>query len=250
MIDRAQRHDRVLFAAGAVLTVFVILYTSLFIASHLTRSSEHHNATYSGDFTRIEVSVSGTATVTGTSTSSVHADWDLSWSLFRPRIETDIDGSTLRLSVSCSNTPGRDCASSVALSVPIRAAVSVSAAGGVQATDVQGGLKARTRDGQLDLRDVKGAVDLGTRGGAINAEGLGGSELHARSRDGSMKLVFSAPHEASKSLHATDERPWHSLRSEMDTPSRSTGAAAASTSRSPPTRSRLGPSRCKAAMPT
>jgi hypothetical protein len=193
MIDRGQRKDRAVFFAGAVLTVFVILYTSLFIASHLTRSSENRRAIYPGDFTRIEVSVSGTATVTGTSASSVHADWDLSWSLFRPHVEKEIDGSTLRLSVSCSSVPGRDCASSVVLSVPSRAAVSVSAAGGVQATDVQGGLKARTRDGQVHLRDVKGAVDLGTRGGSINAEGLAGGELQATSRDGSMKLVFSGP---------------------------------------------------------
>lgn len=193
MMDRTQQQDRALVAVGTVLTVLFILFLATFIASHLTRSSASQSVTYSGDFTRVEVSVSGTAVVTGSSDPSVHADWDLSWSLFRPHVEESVEGPTLRLSVSCPSAPGRDCSSSVALSVPARTAVSVSAAEGVQARGVHGGLKAQTKDGRMDLTELRGPIDLQTRGGSVNARGLSSAEVRAESRDGTMKLSLSTP---------------------------------------------------------
>jgi hypothetical protein len=194
MIDKKKRQqNRALVAVGTALTAFIVLFLSTFIASHLTRSSASRSVSYSGDFTRVDVSVSGTAIVAGSSDSSVRADWDLSWSLFRPHIKKTVDGQVLRLSVSCPSLPGRDCSSSVTLSVPANAAVSVSAAGGVQAQGVHGGLKAQTRDGRIDLTDLEGPVDLQTRGGTVKARKLTSAEVRAESRDGPMTFELSAP---------------------------------------------------------
>lgn len=189
---RATRH-RALLLSSTALTLSFVLLLSLFIASHLTRSSHRHHATYSGDFTRIEVTVNGAATVAGSARSSVRAEWDLSWSLSRPRVEARAEGGALRLSVSCPGMPGRGCSSSTVLSVPAHARVQVSADEGVRVRGVRGGLSARTRGGDVALDDVRGHVEARTREGRIEATGLSGRTVEAASRDGSVRLAFARP---------------------------------------------------------
>lgn len=193
MTGQSRGRDRLVRAAGTALTAVTVLLLTVFVASHLTRSSDRQALTYDGEFTTVEVSVTGTALVTATAASSVRAEWDLSWSLFRPQVEESTDGDTLRLSVSCNDGPGRDCSSAVALYVPARVAVVVNAPDGVWANGVRGGVRAVSEDGPVTVKDVAGPVHLETRDGSVSASELASREVRADTRDGAVSLSLTAP---------------------------------------------------------
>ncbi|MFB4195438.1 DUF4097 family beta strand repeat-containing protein [Streptomyces carpaticus] len=207
--------DRRLLITGGLSAACVVLFLSLFIASHLTRTSDQRETVHPGDFDRVEVSASGPVTVRAEpGAESVRARWELSWSLFEPRVVQEEDGGTLRLSVSCPGLPGRSCGSSVTLVVPRQAAVRVSASGAVQVNGVAGGVEVAGEDGAVDVSDSPGPVWISTRDGSVTGTALTGAtdvstrngdvalrfgeappEVRAATRDGAVDLVLPEPPE-------------------------------------------------------
>ncbi|MGW7290863.1 hypothetical protein ACWGIB_00555 [Streptomyces xiamenensis] len=184
--------DRRLLITGGLAAACVVLFLSVFIASHLTRTSGQQETVHTGEFERIEISAGNAVTVRADpAADAVRARWELSWSLFEPRVIEEADGDTLRLSVRCAGLPGRGCGSSVTLTVPQAAAVRVSAGGAVRVSGVAGGVEVAGGEGAVEVFDSAGPVVLHTREGAVTGTGLAGP-AQVSTRNGDVSLSFAA----------------------------------------------------------
>ncbi|MEV8115876.1 hypothetical protein AB0O69_13410 [Streptomyces xiamenensis] len=184
--------DRRLLITGGLAAACVVLFLSVFIASHLTRTSGQQETVHTGEFERIEISAGNAVTVRADpAADAVRARWELSWSLLEPRVIEEADGDTLRLSVRCAGLPGRGCDSSVTLTVPRTAAVRVSAGGAVRVTGVAGGVEVAGGEGAVEVFDSAGPLVLHTREGAVTGTGLAGP-AQVSTRNGDVSLGFDA----------------------------------------------------------
>jgi hypothetical protein len=172
----APRQDAGLRTSLRILAVFLSLalvgWGALTLASLLARATEHRSATYAGVHALdLELAFESAEIVGSSTATSVTMTRSYTWSLSKPDISNTLDGSVLSIRSSCPLSVGLGCSGHVRLVVPKDAEVRV-----------------RNSDGALTLRDIDGAVDLATSDGSINASNLTG-QVKLHSSDGSMTVT-------------------------------------------------------------
>ncbi|MFJ6139192.1 DUF4097 family beta strand repeat-containing protein [Kitasatospora sp. NPDC092286] len=102
-----------------------------------------------------------------------------------------LDGTTLRLSATCSGV-ALNCQADHTVHVPRNMAVTVRGTGpaGVTAKGIDGRLDVTTGQGGVDIDTASGPLRVRTRSGHITANGLTSPEVDAANDHGSVKLAF------------------------------------------------------------
>lgn len=177
------------------LSVLMVGWGAVTLASLLARATEHRNATFQGvqsvdvdvDFEHVTVTGSADAT-------SVTMKRSYTWSLAKPKVSADVVGNRLVVSSSCPWSIGLGCSGSIELVVPRDAALRVDSSDGrVTLRDLSGPVDASSSDGSIEATGLTGALLLRSSDGSIDASGLRSRTVEARSSDGSVRLAFLGP---------------------------------------------------------
>jgi putative adhesin len=190
--DAGTRASLRILAVG--LSVLMVGWGALTLASLLARVTEDRSATYPGVRTLdIDVGFESVQIVGSADATSVSMQRSYTWSLGKPTIGETRNGDLLSITSSCPFTVGLGCSGHVRVVVP---------------HDIK--VRARTSDGSLTVRDLDGRVDLAATDGGIAASGLTGratihtsdgsiaatelrsDQVDASTSDGSMRLQFEA----------------------------------------------------------
>jgi Putative adhesin len=179
---------------GVGLSVVLVAWGALTLASLLARATEHRSATYAGIRT-LEVDLAfESLQVTSADVTAVTLDRSYSWSFSKPTVSQRRDGDRLVVSSSgCSFTPGLGCTGTVRLVVPRDITSRVRASNsGLTLRDLTGDVDASTSNGSVDVSNLTGQVSLRTSNGQIAATGLRSPRFEARTSNGAVRVPFDA----------------------------------------------------------
>jgi hypothetical protein len=172
---------------AVVLSLVLVGFGALTVASLLARVTKHTSATFQG-VTKVRVDIGFEALdVRGSATATdVSMKRSTSWSFGKPHTTARKSGSTLVITSSCSITVGRGCTGRVTLVVPDQLPLSLTTGdGSVALRSLHGAISATTADGSVLMRDLDGPLNVRTSDGHVDASGLSG-RLTLRLSDGSL----------------------------------------------------------------
>ncbi|MBN9111335.1 MAG: hypothetical protein J0I34_21435 [Pseudonocardia sp.] len=135
-------------------------------------STQRHDVAIS----RVEVdSDAGTLEVRAGADGSATVDRTLRWTGDRKPVVTEtVEGTTLKLSVSCPGRGSDRCEAGLVVTVPAAAAV-----------------RARLQAGDVAVSGLSGDQDLSSQAGGVRGEKLGAAEVAAETSAGGVDLAFA-----------------------------------------------------------
>ena len=180
---------------GVALSVLLVVWGALSLASLLARVTETRSATFSGVASlELDLGFESVEIVGSTSVTSVAMDRSYTWSMVKPSIGARQDGDRLVLTSSCPFTPGVPCSGRVRLLVPAELRVQGDTGDGhLTLRDLTGPVTVATGDGGVDVSEIGGLLSVTTRDGSVDATELRSTDLTVTSQDGDVRLAFSTP---------------------------------------------------------
>jgi hypothetical protein len=182
-----------LFAAILVLgTITWVPYQVVTLLAHEERVEEQSFP--AAGLTTLQVDgSSGSITITGSDTDSIHVRAEISDGL-RPTGESRrVVGDTLQLHSTCPNYGSDWCHVNYEVSVPRDIAVVVNSGdGSVDLSGTTGPVNIDTDNGSLDIADVSGDVHVASDNGRITAARLRSQTVTAGTDNGRLTLEFAA----------------------------------------------------------
>lgn len=177
------------------LSLLLVGWGALTLASLLAHATEHRSATYDGvraldvDVEFESVQIVGTADAT-----AVSLERSYTWSLAKPAIGNRLKGALLSITSSCPFSVGLDCSGRIRLVVPNDVEVRVHGSdGSLTLRDLDGPVDVTTSDGSLVASNLTGRVALRTSDGSVEATGLRSGEVTVAASDGALRLAFVLP---------------------------------------------------------
>jgi DUF4097 and DUF4098 domain-containing protein YvlB len=114
--------------------------------------------------------------------------------MFKPTIDEEWDGQTLRVRVTCLTVLPARCAVSYVLRVPAKVSVEAhTKSGDVSVRDLAGNLRLSTKSGDVNVADSKGTLWAHTSSGDVTADGVRSGVVDAESTSGNVILAFERP---------------------------------------------------------
>jgi hypothetical protein len=183
-----------LFAAILILgTLTWGSYQIVTLVAHEERVEEQSFPT--AGLSTLEVDgTSGSITITGSDTETVHVRAEISDGLRKTGESRQVVGDTLRLHNTCPNFGSDWCHVNYEISVPRDLTVVVSNDdGGIDISGLSSPVNVDTDNGSVDLADLSGAVHVSSDNGRISAVRLQAPTVTAESDNGRVTLEFAAP---------------------------------------------------------
>jgi len=165
------------------LSLLMVGWGALTVASLLARTTEHRTATYDGvRVLDVDAAFESVQVIGSTGATSVSMTRSYAWSLHKPTIRNRLSGHHLSVTSRCPFNVGRGCSGRIRLVVPRNVEVHVHGSdGSMTLRDLDGPVEATTSDGSIVVSDLTGPV---------TASGLRSGEVDAVTSDGSVRLAF------------------------------------------------------------
>ena len=177
------------------LSLLMVGWGALTIASLLARATEHRSATYAGvRALDVDVAFESVQIIGTTDATAVSMTRSYTWSLHKPTIGNRRNGDRLSVTSSCPLTVGRGCSGRIRLVVPNNVEVRVHGSdGSLTLRNLDGVVDATTSDGSLVASNLTGPLTMRTSDGSVQATGLRSDHVEAVTSDGSVRLAFVLP---------------------------------------------------------
>ncbi|GAA1798838.1 hypothetical protein GCM10009682_20570 [Luedemannella flava] len=154
--------------------------------------TENQSQEYAEKITRVELTAhSGDVRFAPAATETVSVARQLRWRAEKPKVTETVNGSTLRISVTCPKIG--TCEVDYDLKVPTAASVQVRTdSGDITLAGITGDLDVGTDSGNVTVDDAAGTVRAETDSGDVKGGGLRSADVAARTDSGEVRLTFVA----------------------------------------------------------
>jgi hypothetical protein len=177
------------------LSLLMVAWGAVTLASVLGRATEHRSATYAGiRVLDIDVGFESVQIVGKAEATAVSMERSYTWSLSRPTIGNRRDGDVLSVTSSRRFTVGLGCSGRIRLVVPNDAEVRAHGSdGSLTLRELDGLVDVSTSDASVNASRLTGPLTLRTSDGSVEATGLRSQQVDAVTSDGSVRLTFVVP---------------------------------------------------------
>ncbi|MDQ1621105.1 MAG: hypothetical protein QOE19_3674 [Actinomycetota bacterium] len=187
---------------GVGLSLLLVAWGALTLASLLARTTEQRSATYDGvRVLELDVGFESAQIVGSADATSVSMTRSYTWSMGKPVVGNRRDGDVLSITSSCPFSVGLGCSGRIRLVVPQDVEVRAQTSdGSLTVRDLDGTADLSASDGSIRTTNLTGRVTLHSSDGSIEATGLRSDRVGVTTSDGSVRLGFDI---APTSLTAT-----------------------------------------------
>ncbi|MDH6138834.1 hypothetical protein P3T35_000823 [Kitasatospora sp. GP30] len=158
------------------------------------------NYVYQSQVTALELTLeNATARIMPSPDGAVTVNQIDHWTLSRPRITRELDGTVLKIAMHCPGVVpigSMGCAATFDIRVPSTAAVTLKGSStDTTISGLSGDLNLSATSGSFQLTDVSGRLTAQVTSGSVTGSGIASAEASARVSSGSADLTFAAaPH--------------------------------------------------------
>jgi hypothetical protein len=177
------------------LSVLLVAWGAVTLASLLARATEHRSAAYDGiRVLDLDVGFESVQIVGAADATAVSMERSYTWSLGKPTIGNRRAGDVLSITSSCPFTAGLGCTGRIRLVVPNNTEVRAHGSdGSLTLRGLEGPVDLATSDGSIVATSLTGRVTLRTSDGSVEATGLRSDQVEAVTSDGSVRLAYVVP---------------------------------------------------------
>ncbi|GAA2719819.1 DUF4097 family beta strand repeat-containing protein [Actinocorallia aurantiaca] len=180
---------------GVLLTLAGLLAGSLAVMDLLLGSTTTTSSAYGPSPSRLSLELDNVSVeIEPGPAGRIRARADLKWSIFRPEIQSILEGDTLRIKMRCPIEIVQPCHASYRLSIPAQTPLSVKAGGGdVTVRDLTGKVDVDLAGGNVLLENLPGDLDVTNAGGDVWIADSQSESVVVRSTAGDTYLGFTEP---------------------------------------------------------
>ncbi|MFI9560491.1 DUF4097 family beta strand repeat-containing protein [Nonomuraea endophytica] len=184
---------------GAVLTVFALFLASGAMWSGFARARPPtHQSTrtipFIGKKLQIEARGDVNVSIVPGAAGEIQLDQRLRWSVTRPNVSEDWNGTTLRLAADCpsvNDDRGLTCDTDYTVFVPSETNLDATVeAGNLSVNSLYGDVRMTTVSGDIDVTQTVGKVWARSGSGSIRAFDVRGEEADTETGEGQVELSF------------------------------------------------------------
>jgi len=185
---------RLWIIVGSVVTVAALGFGTYNIVNLIAHEEITERETFAaGDLAGVRLhNDNGSVEIVGDDVDEISLVAEVSHGLRRTVTEAAVEGDTLVVDMDCPTGIPVWCSVDYRLVVPTDLDVDVHNGNGhLTLRDLEGDVTAEGDNGGIELARLSGDVDVETRNGSLRADGLRVDTVHARSRNGSVRLSFA-----------------------------------------------------------